>query len=604
LRERGFRNPARTTRQWKGTLAPRKWNGVVRSVFTNREPQNIGDGDQRGHGRTVLSGGIRRAEGAVGDGKTGIPQGDEAHLGAADPSSWPPAITGSRTKQYSRLRRREAATARPDTHWAARLGSDPVKESETLAEITVAQRRKKGVNKPKNADCPAVPAKLEQQSAEIDATDVPASHDSSSLAPPQVEVRDSISPTERLQSKEKPSATGVPASQDSSSLAPPQLEVRDVISPTEQLRSKEKPKSILEELFPEHTEALSPSPSSPSTTPPLELDPAALGLQQGVPWQPLAPPAAEQPFLHPDHQTRASATIDPHTLRQRLAATVLVIECASPTLSLSDFIRLSPRGEHIEGWTSGIMRVIPARDPETLARQSHYFLLFSTAAAAAAYRDNITRLHTLSKRWTPTSPLSRQPPPPGMVVDGEDVSALVNAFTILPSCQKYLFSHVMMKPYRPAVARMIETGGYHPLITPQADRQGENLVLLSLDRGMMNAFELGVAIGLDGKERNLQWRLEGSEEDIVLLGSRSDPKRVQQEEEEEEEEEGDGQRRERREKKDVKRPPRFIVKFKDTVEARRFVRAWHSRIFEGQVLERLAKLGNGEKAQVSAEILW
>ena len=317
---------------------------------------------------------------------------------------------------------------------------------------------------------------------------------------------------------------------------------------------------------------------------------------------------AEQPFLHPDHQKRTSPAIDPHTLRQRLAATVLVIECASPTLSLSDFIRLSPRGEHIEGWTSGIIRVIPARDPETLARQSHYFLLFSTAAAAAAYRDNITRLHTLSKRWTPRSPLSRQPPPPGMVVDGEDVSALVNAFTILPSCQKYLFSHVMTKPYRPAVARMIETGGYHPLITPQADRQGENLVLLSLDRGTMSAFELGVAIGLDGKERNLQWRLEGSEEDIVLLGSRSDPKRVQQEEEEEEEEEeGErvgGQRRERREKKEVRRPPRFIVKFKDTVEARRFVRAWHSRIFEGQVLERLAKLGNGEKAQVSAEILW
>ncbi|OBT43697.1 hypothetical protein VE00_05585 [Pseudogymnoascus sp. WSF 3629] len=377
------------------------------------------------------------------------------------------------------------------------------------------------------------------------------------------------------------------------------------------LRANEKPNTILEELFPEYKEALStPNDTTPkpSTEDLPKLDPSTLGLPPSTSWKPLNTPKPDRPFLHPDHQPPTSPSLDPHTLRQRLAATVLVISSTSRHLSLSDFIRLSPRGSHIEGWTSGIQRVIPGRDPTTLARQSHYFVLFSTAAAAQAYKDNIARLHHLSRKWTPTCATSKMAPVPGVLVDGEDVAALVSAFTIVPSSQKLLFSKVVKKPYRPAVARMIETGGYHPLITPEAGRQGENLVLVGLDRGKMNAFELGLAIGLDGKERNLQWRLEGGKEDIVLLGSKSDPKVAQGEEEEDEEEgwdsEGGERQREQKKGKGFRGPPRFIVKFKDSAEARRFVRAWHSRILEGEALERLAKAGVGEQAQVSAEVLW
>lgn len=35
---------------------------------------------------------------------------------------------------------------------------------------------------------------------------------------------------------------------------------------------------------------------------------------------------------------------------------VLVLNCASKTLEESDFFRLSPKGEHLEGWTSGIVK--------------------------------------------------------------------------------------------------------------------------------------------------------------------------------------------------------------------------------------------------------
>ncbi|KAL5348937.1 hypothetical protein ACLOAV_006362 [Pseudogymnoascus australis] len=354
-------------------------------------------------------------------------------------------------------------------------------------------------------------------------------------------------------------------------------------TPPKTLWANEKPNTILEELFPERPPQARPKyPRAPPSTS----------------WKPLNTPKPDRPFLHPDHQPPTSPTLDPHTLRQRLAATVLVISSTSRHLALSDFIRLSPRGTHIEGWTSGIQRVIPGRDPTTLARQSHYFVLFSTAAAAQAYKDNIARLHHLSRKWTPTCATSRMAPVPGVLVDGEDVAALVSAFTIVPSSQRLLFSKVVKKPYRPAVARMIETGGYHPLITPEADRQGENLVLVGLDRGKMNAWE--------GEEFAVE--VGGGEEDIVLLGSKSDPKVAQGEQEEDEEEgwdnEGEERQREKKKGKGFRGPPRFIVKFKDSAEARRFVRAWHSRILEGEALERLAKAGVGEQAQVSAEVLW
>ena len=35
---------------------------------------------------------------------------------------------------------------------------------------------------------------------------------------------------------------------------------------------------------------------------------------------------------------------------------VLILNCASKTLEESDFFRVSPRGDHIEGWTRGILK--------------------------------------------------------------------------------------------------------------------------------------------------------------------------------------------------------------------------------------------------------
>ena len=42
--------------------------------------------------------------------------------------------------------------------------------------------------------------------------------------------------------------------------------------------------------------------------------------------------------------------------KQRREASVLVLNAVTKTLEESDFFRLSPKGEHIEGWTSGIIK--------------------------------------------------------------------------------------------------------------------------------------------------------------------------------------------------------------------------------------------------------
>jgi hypothetical protein len=42
--------------------------------------------------------------------------------------------------------------------------------------------------------------------------------------------------------------------------------------------------------------------------------------------------------------------------KQRREASVLVLNCAPSSLAESDFFRLGPKGNHIQGWTSGIIK--------------------------------------------------------------------------------------------------------------------------------------------------------------------------------------------------------------------------------------------------------
>ncbi|KAI9731090.1 MAG: hypothetical protein M1818_007947 [Claussenomyces sp. TS43310] len=295
-----------------------------------------------------------------------------------------------------------------------------------------------------------------------------------------------------------------------------------------------------------------------------------------------------------DHMARG---FDPQEMRRRRDASVLILSNASKNLAESDFLRLSPKGEHIEGWTSGIIKVIPGRDPHTLETLGHYFILFSTSAAARAYQDTVVRLHHLARTHAPSPLGSPIPPPPGYIKDGEDIHALTQVFTLVPASHKSV-SLRMLHPqhHSPSIQRMITAGGHPALVARQS--KCEHLVLFSLSAGhsSLTAYELAQMLGRDGRERNLPWALVGgSDDEIVKLQSKHESRKA-----DEEPDFGDlgpdgGRRRRRRP------PPRFILSFKDAPEARRFVRAWHRRPFP----VARDRITDGDEAPlVHTELLW
>ncbi len=344
--------------------------------------------------------------------------------------------------------------------------------------------------------------------------------------------------------------------------------------------------NILDELFPESASTR----ETPTSIPPLEINPHLMGLSHELPDSATDSSGSQKPFLHPDHAP-LSPSQQPLLNRLRDNVAVLILSCASRTLAMSDFIRLSPRGEHIEGWTSGLLRVIPGRNPSTLERNNDYFLVFSTQAAATQYLENVKRIHAMSKKYTPSSPMDTGLPTPGEEMGklGEDVGSLVRGFTLVPPNQSTVALRNMARPFRPAIARVIEKGAYHNVLAQDNDKVGENLVLLHVDQGHMYGRELEKAIAEDGKARNLAWKLEGAlEGDVVEFGAGKKGRMAEREDR----------------TLNMGLHPRFIVRFKDAAEARRFVRAWHCRILEREPWDRLGTKGNWAGGKVSTEILW
>jgi hypothetical protein len=225
----------------------------------------------------------------------------------------------------------------------------------------------------------------------------------------------------------------------------------------------------------------------------------------------------------------------------------------------------------------------------TLEPKGHYFLLFSTDAAAEAYRDQILRLHMMSRTYTPSSLLSRIPPPPGFLKDEEDLDALLQAFTLIPPSQKSVSIRMLKKPFRPSVQRLL-TNTCHPALAARRGRE-DNMVLFSLDRGSVSSYDLRTMIGNDGKERNLKWNLKRIDDLSKLNRSSRGEKNIKGVDADQE---MDLRRR-------LKTRQSYILFFKDNQEARRFVRAWHRMHLP--VLQQPG-FGDQEPPLMKAELLW
>ncbi|OTA91666.1 hypothetical protein M434DRAFT_397057 [Hypoxylon sp. CO27-5] len=370
------------------------------------------------------------------------------------------------------------------------------------------------------------------------------------------------------------------------------------------VRPTTKPPSLFEKLFPYeakqgHTQLNSVPPSHPwfsqfSDDP----DPSSLTVAEEYHFN----PEDEAP---PDTETgngKSDDALDPSSAFPLRAKAMLVLSAASKQLHESDFLRLAPRGIHVDGWIGGITRVIPARDPDTLSPLGHYFVLFNNADAAVAYRDEVERLWQLGKTYVPGAHhgkgsermMGMGSVPEGLVADerGLDVAAAIKGFTLVPPSQRY---HLELSTgYTREKIEELDLGGAAFVDQLAAKAGTKHLVLVTVGGGRISVDTLRQAIEEDGVERNLAWRVTDLENGIMPFG-KSIIKRRDRDEKSFEESLLDqvgramGKRRgdethgeEGRIVDDTKyrRYPRFIVPFADAAEAQRFVRGWHRRQFK------------------------
>ncbi|KAI9820341.1 MAG: hypothetical protein M1827_005963 [Pycnora praestabilis] len=303
----------------------------------------------------------------------------------------------------------------------------------------------------------------------------------------------------------------------------------------------------------------------------------------------------------------------------RQDATVLVLRNASKSLIEEDFRRIRPKGKHIEDWSVGdiikgdwiplplrsttnteFIPVIPGRHPQTLEPLGHYFLLFSHPSSARVYQDHVSRLHKISRAYTPTSISSPLSPPPGYMADGEDIHELMQAYALIPPSQNLVLK-IMHSPFTPSMKRIIEESGFDERLTGRDTGVREKrAVLFSVDGWRRTTSHIREAIEQDSRDRGLRWELsEGPHGNEAITTVASENCTSEEETEGKQEIGGDAEQGQ----KWVSRRgfTRWIVSFKDEMEARRFVRRWHRRPLP---FPRGSAMSGEPPLFVNAEILW
>lgn len=246
----------------------------------------------------------------------------------------------------------------------------------------------------------------------------------------------------------------------------PLLQQKPEVSPSTTANLSPKPtrgtaemseQSLLEELFPEASTTLQPrQPEQSDRYPKLNL--------------PDSTPIVRREVYDPTPSLKEQVV---NSLRkQGEQITVLQLTNCSTELTEADFRRIIPKSKHIEGWhrDGDLYKIVPGRDPLSLERLPFYYLLFKNAEAALAYQKNASRLHKLSALHQPASIFSAIPPPRGFLEEGEDITAAISSYNLLPAHHP-MSLNVLMQPYNPVLRTLVERGGYQP-IAPSVDEKG------------------------------------------------------------------------------------------------------------------------------------
>ncbi|KAL7894541.1 hypothetical protein HDV64DRAFT_288030 [Trichoderma sp. TUCIM 5745] len=289
---------------------------------------------------------------------------------------------------------------------------------------------------------------------------------------------------------------------------------------------------------------------------------------------------------------------------------MLVIDGLSSNLNAADFYRIAPND--LSNWQS----VIKKDSFEPLGR---YLLTFSTAQAAASYRDRLVRLHKLngfklrsaSGLWESSVPaalkvslasplaaaatttgtinvaaeaVASSDSPPGST---ESVVDLANSFTIAPASQETLSVQrrkvTLARPWAKRLAGIVEKLGFGEL---------PRVLMLEVYPPTLSAGELNQFIRRDGESRGLRWpvsapqhlKMNSSLEQASTRTRGSRTKDVDQSEDQDEDGKAASNQRQQSPSfkfndrdTEEKLKGRFVLACTDETEARRFQQSWNNR---------------------------
>lgn len=314
-------------------------------------------------------------------------------------------------------------------------------------------------------------------------------------------------------------------------------------------------------------------------------------------------------------------------------STVVVISGTSPSLIDTDFYRIAPDGQHVEGWAGGLVKVIQAHDSISYEPLGQYYLMFYSRPSALAYVDEVRRLHELSRRMlhapadsgreVAKGPRDQAPASPQPFLTDEERAA-VRSFTLYPP---HIPPTVSVRMWNTELVRELaaksDIADVLPTLRPEAGTPARVLLKLTSPDGRhgeglggLTADELWLTLRDDGRERSAPWVLANLSEGIMPVkprfGSKPDKITVRAEPVpvplepavgDDGDEDGALQGEHGGGSGPVvgSRPPaprggasvdrnerfrRFVLTFTQPAIARRFVRCWHKRVVYDALLDR------------------
>lgn len=216
----------------------------------------------------------------------------------------------------------------------------------------------------------------------------------------------------------------------------------------------------------------------------------------------------------------------PEPGEQGSSSTVIILSGLSNSLLSTDFYRILPETKYIEGWAGGLVKVVQARDSLSHEPTGRYFLMFHSKPAADAYKDELLRLHDLSKRLLHNSmgkgPLAHMPVGPQLFLT-DDEKAAVRSFTLCPPTAPLQISvRLWNSNLVREIAKNATIADVVQALRPDVASPSKVLVTVNTIPGSkagagggLTIEELWLTLRDDGRERGAPWVLSNLKEGIM-----------------------------------------------------------------------------------------